>query len=346
MIKPRLSGSSKILVKLHRTNNFTTPCHIRKVGKPRCQALQNSQLFNSKTKADTLTKDLQVKRDKFPERRMAFLAAPNLKRGIPAIDGIVVVEGMADFAAVYNAVCSPIFVFGGAGKNEQFGDRLARVQQRCKNLIVLTDADLKGRQLRNYLDERLGPLSHAFIPIKHSINTTPTKNHEIGNVGVEHASVEVIQQAIQKSQLSDPKRKFFTRQNLEEWNLLGKQSGDEGAFRRAIFCNVLGIGNSNGKQLLRQLNQYGFQLQQVQDAVGIVDQRFEKVLQLWKYLSQQEDQSLTVSDVDCQLYVQQIMQQKHGNTRKSQKEYVVSRNIKQQLNQLVQDVNQSTGKVQ
>lgn len=39
------------------------------------------------------------------------------------------------------------------------------------------------------------------------------------------------------------------------------------AARRALVCAYLGIGNCDGKQLLRQLNTYGFQLADLKEAM-------------------------------------------------------------------------------
>ena len=41
--------------------------------------------------------------------------------------------------------------------------------------------------------------------------------------------------------------------------------------RRAAFSAALGLGNCDGKQLLRQLNIYGFEHQHVTDALAAVE---------------------------------------------------------------------------
>lgn len=41
--------------------------------------------------------------------------------------------------------------------------------------------------------------------------------------------------------------------------------------RRVAFSAALGLGNCDGKQLLRQLNNYGFSRQHVRDALAVID---------------------------------------------------------------------------
>ena len=48
------------------------------------------------------------------------------------------------------------------------------------------------------------------------------------------------------------------------------------AARRALFGGVLGLGNCDGKQLLKQLNKYGFSHQDVAAALETVRNTFDK----------------------------------------------------------------------
>ena len=51
------------------------------------------------------------------------------------------------------------------------------------------------------------------------------------------------------------------------------------AERRALVCAYLGVGNSDGKQLLRQLNAYGFLREDLAEALAWVQRQLQAVQQ-------------------------------------------------------------------
>eukprot|EP01026_Neomeris_dumetosa_P069477 TRINITY_DN68716_c0_g2_i4.p1 TRINITY_DN68716_c0_g2~~TRINITY_DN68716_c0_g2_i4.p1 ORF type:complete len:464 (-),score=46.77 TRINITY_DN68716_c0_g2_i4:339-1730(-) len=281
---------------------------MMKVLKRRLAQLEEQQHNNVNLQQDSITstQDLQLKPQQFPKKRKAFLAAPNPRGQTPEIDGVIVVEGISDCFAVSRAVYTPIFVFGGGGSNREFIEQLKQVCERVENVIVLADPDTKGRQLRDFIDENIGPVLHAFVPMESCLARRDTKYHKVGNIGIEHASQRAILFAVNQAQLSDPSRKEFTRDDLEEWNLVGKVGGDEGPLRRSIFCNLLGTGKCNGKQLLRQLNRYGFNKTQIMDTLHRTDDRQERVVQLWKSIQDQGRIITNPDEIDIQLYLNDI----------------------------------------
>jgi hypothetical protein len=148
-----------------------------------------------------------------------------------------------------------------------------------RTLVVLTDPDERGRELRNFLDEALGPGTlHAFIPEKDATSAADTASHEAGNRGIEHVVPRGVQLALQAARGSFPAdRREFTAAELQErglanaWNASSSGSGSgssaaeageseggpEGpALRRRRLCALLGLGRCQGSQLLDMLNRY------------------------------------------------------------------------------------------
>ena len=63
-------------------------------------------------------------------------------------------------------------------------------------VIVLTDSDTAGRQLRSRLVQDAPGALHAFLGTHDSSAAGESRWHKAGNVGVEHAAPEAIRRAL------------------------------------------------------------------------------------------------------------------------------------------------------
>lgn len=122
---------------------------------------------------------------------------------------------------------------------------------------------------------------HAFIPTSSAMLGRETKYKGVGDVGVEHASGEAVRQAILRSRLSRTGKAAagdmevggelpFNRGILMELGLVAEMGvrGKDVTRRRELVCAWLGIGVCDGKQLLRQLNTYGFTPAELSEALA------------------------------------------------------------------------------
>ncbi|MDR2360736.1 MAG: DUF4093 domain-containing protein [Oscillospiraceae bacterium] len=116
----------------------------------------------------------------------------------PHIRETIIVEGRYDKAALSNAVDANIIELGGF---RIYKDRivldLIRKLASGTGVIVLTDSDKAGFQLRNYLNGAVsGRLVHAYIPDvagKERRKAAPSKE---GKLGVEGMGADVLRKAI------------------------------------------------------------------------------------------------------------------------------------------------------
>ena len=87
--------------------------------------------------------------------------------------------------------------------------------------------------------------------------------------------MDAIQAALQSARASQPQRKEFSRDDLVHWGLLTPMSQTPGSNRapdrRTVVGLLLGIGASDAKQMLVQLNKYGFSRTQVQHVVSLAN---------------------------------------------------------------------------
>lgn len=172
------------------------------------------------------------------------------------IKEVIVVEGRDDISAVKQAVDAEVFhVNGHAVRKNKSIDRL-KLAYENKGLIILTDPDYAGEEIRKFLNKNFPNSKNAYISRKNG-----TKN---GDIGVENASPEVIIEALKKVKCNiESSENIFTTDLLFEYELIGNQKSSD---LRAELGNELGIGYSNGKQFISKLNRYGVSLEDFKKA--------------------------------------------------------------------------------
>ena len=125
-----------------------------------------------------------------------------------------------------------------------------------KGLIILTDPDYAGEEIRKYLCKHFPNAKNAYIS-----RVSGTKD---GDIGVENASPEDIITALEKARFSlDSSENIFNLDLMIDYNLIGK---DNSADLRSLLGAELGIGYSNGKQFMAKLNRYGISLEEFEKA--------------------------------------------------------------------------------
>lgn len=162
------------------------------------------------------------------------------------IKEIIVVEGKDDIAAVKSAVDAEVIATGGFGYNRKFIENLKLIAEK-RGIIILTDPDHAGENIRKELSRHIKNCKHAFLP--------QGKAFKKGDIGVENATKEDIMEAIKKARpvIAD-KRQEFSKEDLIREGLIGGPNSKE---KREKLGDLLGIGYCNGKQFLNRLNNFG-----------------------------------------------------------------------------------------
>lgn len=162
------------------------------------------------------------------------------------IKEIIVVEGKDDIAAVKSAVDAEVIATGGFGYNRKFIENLKLIAEK-RGIIILTDPDHAGENIRKELSRHIKNCKHAFLPQGKALKK--------GDIGVENATKEDIMEAIKKARpvIAD-KRQEFSKEDLIREGLVGGPNSKE---KREKLGDLLGIGYCNGKQFLNRLNNFG-----------------------------------------------------------------------------------------
>lgn len=162
------------------------------------------------------------------------------------IKEVLVVEGKSDVIAVKRAVEAECITTGGFHITRRTLENIAAAYKKC-GIIILTDPDSAGENIRNFLSKKFPEAKHAYIP-----RDEATANDD---VGVEQASPESIRKALSKVRtLELNPREEFTAAEMINFKLAG---GVDSSKLRDKIGAALGIGYGNVKTFVRRLNSYG-----------------------------------------------------------------------------------------
>lgn len=179
---------------------------------------------------------------------------------------VIVVEGKDDEAAVKKAVEAQVLITHGFGISGKTWKMIGEAYHRC-GIIILTDPDYAGENIRRKLAERFPEAKHAFI------------SREVGtrddDIGVENASPEAIRRALEK--VRTEQQTEGERFTMADMVALGLCAGEGAAARRSRLGEILGIGYANTKTFLNRLNHYGVTEEEFAEALKEIGDRRLKI---------------------------------------------------------------------
>ena len=162
------------------------------------------------------------------------------------IKEVIVVEGRDDTAAIKRAVDAQTIETHGYGIRKETWQLIEKAYNE-KGIIIFTDPDFAGNEIRKRLTEKSPAAAHAYLS-----RNDATK---AGDIGIENADPASIIEALEKAHYTlEEKREEFT---IQDMNLYGLAGGAGASEKRDRLGKALGIGYSNSKQFLTKLNQYG-----------------------------------------------------------------------------------------
>ena len=159
---------------------------------------------------------------------------------------VIIVEGKMDIVAVRRAVEADCIITNGFHFNKKTLSNIAAAYKR-RGIIILTDPDTAGENIRKFLTQKFPNAKHAYIS-----KDEATANDDIG---VEQAAPESIKNALAKLHtLNLNPRTEFTAAEMLQYGLSG---GAESSKLRDKIGAALGIGYGNVKTFVNRLNSYG-----------------------------------------------------------------------------------------
>lgn len=181
-------------------------------------------------------------------------------------DEIIVVEGRDDIAAVRRALDVDVIATHGFGISSQVWDQL-QLAYEDRGLIILTDPDHAGEEIRRKLSEKFPKAKQAFLDFSEA--------RRAGKAGIEFARPEDIRKAllaarqlcqqVETEGQDGTKRQgrtacsspsggaSFGADDMVRYGLIGQ--ADSSKIRRELGRR-LRIGNANAKTFVRKLNMF------------------------------------------------------------------------------------------
>lgn len=162
------------------------------------------------------------------------------------IQEVLIVEGKMDVVAINRAVEADCIITNGFHFNKKTLANIAAAYKK-RGIIILTDPDSAGENIRTFLTKKFPDAKHAYIP-----KDEATANDDIG---VEQAQPDSIRKALAKVRtLNLNPRAEFTAAEMLKYGLSG---GAESSKIRDKIGAALGIGYGNVKTFVKRLNSYG-----------------------------------------------------------------------------------------
>lgn len=174
----------------------------------------------------------------------------------------VIVEGRDDVRAVSEACDALIIPTHGFGISKETWE-IAEKAYKEKGLIILTDPDHAGEEIRKRMTEKFPESVQAYIDRRDA--------RDGSDIGVENADPETIREAIEKAlalagrKEADAEEKTYA--GMKDIRLLGLAGEEDSSEKRALVCRELGIGYANASAMIKKLKGFGIDLDELKKAV-------------------------------------------------------------------------------
>lgn len=173
------------------------------------------------------------------------------------IKEFIIVEGRDDTRAIKEAVSCNTIETHGYGISQNTFSLIEKAYQK-NGIIIFTDPDCVGEQIRKRLSRRFPKAKHAYLK-----RDEAEKN---GDIGIENAKPEDIIFALKTARATAlEESEIFSHLDLIENGLVGLDSSKE---KRRLLGKLLGIGYGNGNSFLKKLNGFGITREEFTEAIS------------------------------------------------------------------------------
>ena len=181
------------------------------------------------------------------------------------IKEIIVVEGRDDTAKIKQAVNADTIETNGSAINKEILTRIKHAKEK-RGVIIFTDPDYPGERIRHIVDQAIPGCKHAFL----TRDKARAKRPRNKSLGIEHASADAIRQALADVyELAAAEDSEIKQEDLVNQGLIG---GAGASNRRDRLGELLQIGHTNGKQLLKRLTMFRITKAQFEEAIKEMQQ--------------------------------------------------------------------------
>ncbi|MBQ3295595.1 MAG: ribonuclease M5 [Erysipelotrichaceae bacterium] len=168
------------------------------------------------------------------------------------IKELIVVEGKNDTRRLQSFFAVETIETHGLGLKKETIELIRNANDK-RGVILFLDPDTPGEKIRKRLNEEIPGLKNAFI-LKEDGRTKK-------KVGIEHASKEVLEEALNNLVTYTDSRQSLS---LEEFYELGLGGAEDSSSRREKVYRHFHLGKCNGKTLFKRLNMLGIEKAEIE----------------------------------------------------------------------------------
>ncbi len=177
----------------------------------------------------------------------------------PKTKEVIVVEGKSDTKKIKLAVDAETIETQGLALEPEILELIAHAQE-TKGVIVFTDPDYPGETIRKKITQQVPGVKHAFITTQEGVPKFK------GSLGIEHASIETIREALKGLySVAEEEESTVSAKFLRDIGLTG---GKHAKRWRIRLGEELRIGYTNSKQLEKRLSMFGITEKEVEETLN------------------------------------------------------------------------------
>lgn len=169
------------------------------------------------------------------------------------IKEVIVVEGKTDTAIIKRLFNADTIETHGLGIDEKVLDLIEQASY-SRGVIVLTDPDYPGLQIRNKIIERVPLAKHAFVDKKDAIGEK--------KLGIAEAREEAIIEALNHVVSFSGEEETISWKEFIELDIIGDKK------RRLEIYDLFHLGYGNAKTLFKRLNMAHITKQDILNRLG------------------------------------------------------------------------------
>lgn len=158
------------------------------------------------------------------------------------IQEIIIVEGRSDSAKLKSFLDCDTIETSGSAIDEKTLDYIEKMSEG-RGIIIFTDPDYPGMQIRQKVSSRIPRSKHAFVHKKDAIAH--------GKVGIAEAKKEAIIEALKDATTFIEERESISWQEFISLDIIGNKE------KRLNVYDAFHLGYGNAKTLFKRLNMAG-----------------------------------------------------------------------------------------
>lgn len=172
------------------------------------------------------------------------------------IKEVIVVEGKNDTINIQKAVDAYTIETHGTHLSKETL-KLIQAAQKTRGVIIFTDPDSPGDQIRNKINQQIDGCKNAFLASKDARGR--------GKVGIEHAKSEDIIEALKHCTTFEKEKQESLKWN--EFLALGLSGKQESSALREAVTHYFHLGEANAKTCFKRLNMLGITKRQIEEVL-------------------------------------------------------------------------------